>query len=401
MVNKLNTSFETKFNSRKFYLVFSVCWFSYAVAYFCRVNLSVSMPFLMEVYSWDKLTLGMIAGGFFWAYAAGQLVNGVIGDRFQPRFFVGFGMLVSGLANILIPIAGERWVLLLWTLNGFFQSMLWGPIVRTISTFTDDKNKMKVATALSTSFIFGSLAAYFVTGNIAQTSWRAAFWLPGAIMVFAAIIWVVLIRGKIISLTPTVNEKTKKGFFRFALSNGLLNIGVICLLHGIIKESIVVWGPMLLSETHEVSYEKVLGYFGIIPLTNFVGILFSGFLTIKTRGRTKTSLSILFTVSSVSSLLMFFLLSRSLFISLIFLIVISAMIFAINSILLSITPLNFIDENRVSSVAGILDFTTYLGAALATPMVGWIAEFGWNYVVILWTLILIAGGVFVRFMKKR
>jgi len=69
-----------------FAAVFSICWFSYAIAYFCRVNLTVAMPYLMAAYGWDKLTLGIIAGGFFWAYAIGQLINGIIGDKAMSAF---------------------------------------------------------------------------------------------------------------------------------------------------------------------------------------------------------------------------------------------------------------------------------------------------------------------------
>lgn len=63
-----------------------------------------------------------------------------------------------------------------------------------------------------------------------------------------------------------------------------------------------------------------------------------------------------------------------------------------NTILLTIIPLGFEKYNRVSAVAGFLDFNSYIGAALAGVLTGIVIDkFGWNYVILGWMGISIIG----------
>ena len=60
----------------------------------------------------------------------------------------------------------------------------------------------------------------------------------------------------------------------------------------------------------------------------------------------------------------------------------------INTSFLSIFPLRFAEKNLVSSVSGIADFATYLGAAIASAVYGfWIegGTAGYLYMFLSWT----------------
>jgi len=453
---------------KNFYLTFAICWVSYAVAYFCRVNLTVSMPYLIDAFGWDKFTLGLVAGCFFWAYAIGQLINGIIGDKFRPRFFVGIGMAAAGVANIMIPFFGKSGIFFFWTLNGFFQSMLWGPIVRTVSSAASGKHKAWLAAAISSSFVFGSMAAYFFLSRIARAAWQLAYWAPGIAMAAAAVAWVAIIRNDAQpapashtqplsadngaapashakpppadngaapashakppsadnGAAPASHAKPPSadngaapasdakppvrasalspysGFFRFAAQNGLFAVGAICLLHGVIKEAITVWGPMMLSETYAAPYQLVTGYFSVIPLINFSTLLLSGFVFQKAGGRVKTGLFILFASAAAISCAIAATLGLGLYASLAMLAGVSASIFAVNIILLAYVPIGYSAENRVSGVAGFLDFTAYLGAALAAPLFGRISGGGWRAVLFAWVGICAAAIFLVRYITS-
>ena len=423
---------------KNFYLTFAICWISYAVAYFCRVNLTVSMPYLIDAFGWDKFTLGLVAGCFFWAYAIGQLINGIIGDKFRPRFFVGIGMAAAGVANIMIPFFGKSGIFFFWTLNGFFQSMLWGPIVRTVSSAASGKHKAWLAAAISSSFVFGSMAAHFFLSRIACAAWQLAYWAPGIAMAAAAVAWVAIIRNDAQpapashtqplsadnGAAPASHAKPPSadngaapasdakppvrasalspysGFFRFAAQNGLFAVGAICLLHGVIKEAITVWGPMMLSETYAAPYQLVTGYFSVIPLINFSTLLLSGFVFQKAGGRVKTGLFILFASAAAISCAIAATLGLGLYASLAMLAGVSASIFAVNIILLAYVPIGYSAENRVSGVAGFLDFTAYLGAALAAPLFGRISGGGWRAVLFAWVGICAAAIFLVRYITS-
>ena len=77
---------------------------------------------------------GLIGSALFWVYAAGQLINGQLGDRVSARRFVAAGLLVSVALNLAFGFAASLPLMIaIWAANGYVQSMGWGPIVRTIS----------------------------------------------------------------------------------------------------------------------------------------------------------------------------------------------------------------------------------------------------------------------------
>ena len=59
---------------RIFYSVF----FGYALFYFCRSNLPIAMPKLLEELQYTKTQLGLIGSSFYVVYAVGKFVNGIL-----------------------------------------------------------------------------------------------------------------------------------------------------------------------------------------------------------------------------------------------------------------------------------------------------------------------------------
>ena len=63
----------------------------------------------------------------------------------------------------------------------------------------------------------------------------------------------------------------------------------------------------------------------------------------------------------------------------------------INTSILSMFPLRFAEKDLVSSVSGITDFATYLGAAIASAIYGILIENGgYIYMFISWVALAIA-----------
>ena len=391
----------TRDNRKSLPVVFSVCWFSYASAYLCRINFVVTMSYLSSLYGWDKIYLGMVAGGFFWAYACGQLINGIIGDRFSSRWFVGLGLACTGIMNLLIPFAGGNRLLIFWTANGFFQSMLWGPILRTVTSAVgaDNQTRSKIAAAMSTSFVVGSFAAYSILGRIVSISWQMAFWIPGLIMLLCSVVWIIAIPKQ--TRQPVIRAVQTGSFRQFVMGNGLLLNGILCLFHGVIKESITVWGPTFLSEVYTMPYQYAVQAFALIPIMNFIGVLFSGWLNKKYNGQYSAALSIFFIVSGIGCGVLLVTLGLSFYVTLALMSLLSALMLAVNSTLLAFLPMKFSKENRVSGVAGYFDFNVYMGAAAVSPLTGLISDNGWHGVFILWIIICCAAVALAQILKIR
>ncbi len=377
--------------SKKPLVVFILCWAAYAFAYFGRVNISVALPSIQESYGWNRTSLGMIGSCFFAFYALGQLFNGFMGDRLNTKWFVFTGLIFSGILNFLFGFSETIFLMMIiWSFNGYFQSMLWGPIVRTLSKWIHSSKNNLLAVGMQSSMTVGYLLSWGFSGKIVvNAGWRWAFWLPGMTIVFFSFIWILSLgklNKKIVKIDKTKIDKTEKiPFWKMTASTGLWFVFITCISQGIVKEGINLWGPLLLKETQNLDLKSTVGYIIIIPIISFFGSALASWLNKLFNYREKIVIFILMT-ASVFSIIMFFILGKSSpTIGATLLAITSGLINGTNSMLMTIIPLNFAKRGRVSSVAGFLDFSSYIGAGLSGVLTGFVSDlWNWNGVIIVW-----------------
>jgi sugar phosphate permease len=157
------------------------------------------------------------------------------------------------------------------------------------------------------------------------------------------------------------------------------------MLHGSIKEGLILWGPALLMESRNISMDKALLFMTLTPLTNVIGLAAGGIIYKCFRYQEKHTI-IFFLFIAIASLIV--LRISIIFISPLMAIamaILFASLFAVNNMFVAYIPLNFQDEGRVSTVAGFFDCGIYVGAACSSPLSGFIADrFGWFNVMNGW-----------------
>ena len=147
---------------------------AYTAAYISRTNLSPALDAIQTDFALTAAQVGLLPTFFAIPYAAGQVVNGTLADHFRPRSFITIGLLGSAAVNVLFSLAGSYpALLLLWCLNGCFQSMIWTPIVRIMATEYQDSIRPRAMFAVSMTLIVGYLAAWALSGLLTSSfSWR-------------------------------------------------------------------------------------------------------------------------------------------------------------------------------------------------------------------------------------
>lgn len=125
--------------------------------------------------------IGLMGGVFFLAYSVGQLFNGFLGDIFHPKYMIMSGLFLVTIANLrigMLPSASA--VIFWWCINGFAQSMLWGPLLRTVSGRFSEERRSLVATIFSSSVGAGSILGILLA-SLAVGRWHVkyAFLLRG------------------------------------------------------------------------------------------------------------------------------------------------------------------------------------------------------------------------------
>lgn len=385
-------------------------WISYAFMYFGRVNMAIALPFIEQEFGWTTASLSLISGAFFAVYALGQLVNGILGDHLSARRFVFVGLVGTSLMNLCFGWSNSLGAMVFfWGLNGVFQSMGWGPILKTASNWTSPQERNKVSAFLGTTFVLGSLASWYISGQVLGRTerWELVFWLPGVVLGAQALIWWALIRDhpkefglQMLEHKEEIQESTPpfpsvlRETATFLRQPTFLLLAVVTIVQGMIKDGITLWTPTLLVQSQNQSITTASLYALVVPLFGFVGVLAATWFNHRLGSRDELSLGILFGlgaalalgvrgVFSGDSVLLFTLLIG----------LCGAIINGINIVLLSSIPLRYAHSGKTSSIAGFLDFASYVGSALMTVITGVIANaWGWGTLLWLWVGLFILGG---------
>ena len=389
--------------------VFAIAWLSYASFYLCRVNISVALPAIGEDFGWSMGRLGLIGTAFLWLYAAGQLVNGTLGQRADARWFVGTGMLVSAACCAAFGSADWLWVMIpIWGLNGWAQSMGWGPIVKTIAAWFSSQRRGRMTAFFAPCFVLGHLVAWVAGGWIVQHwGWRQAFWMPAMVFAGMAVVWLVGIRS-----TPEAagfdppqgaderGRPTLGDIFLSLWTDSRVRWGALtCVFASMIKDGLVFWAPFLLVDSLGMTFAQAARAAAIMPLLGLSGSLLAGWLIDRVFHSREAPVIVVFSLA-VGLLMPAFMLAHehgSAMAMIALLGVCGMCVHGISVVLLAALPLSFGRTGNVAAVAGFLDFAAYTGGGISALLVGQLVDWsGWNAVFAYWfiaTLAAIGGGV--------
>jgi sugar phosphate permease len=371
------------------------CFITYACYYLGRVNLAVTVPALRQAFGWDKATIGVIGTAFYWAYAAGQLVNGPLGDRVSPRRLVAVGLVASALLNLAFGSLGGAlpWLFTLWALNGWAQATGWAPIIRTLSRWFEPAQRARVTAIIGPSYLVGHAASWALAGALtARLGWRYAYWVPGVLLMGAAALWYSLARdepGEALAedtRTPARGGASLLAGMGAAWRGPMRWAAAVSLLSGMVKEGLNLWGPTYLVE------EQSLGVLGaalgglLIPTAGIAGQIVTGRVQQGVaRGRERPVVAGLGVVVAVGAAALYLTGGgRSLSVALLMLGLVAAGSHGMNGLLMASLPLSLGSRAPVSAITGALNFCQYLGAGLGAALVGalvdrlgWGGAYGW------------------------
>ena len=105
--------------------------FTYMVSYITRINFGVVISEIERDTQWSRTVLSAVVTGSFITYGAGQIISGIIADRFSPKKLVLLGLMVTVTMNLLMPLCSTPYgMMAVWCINGIAQAFMWPPMVR-------------------------------------------------------------------------------------------------------------------------------------------------------------------------------------------------------------------------------------------------------------------------------
>lgn len=375
-------------NKKSNFLIF-LCWAAYTAAYVARLNYNASMVEILSQMDTTKEAAGTVSSFFFFAYGAGQFINGLLSKRYNTKYSVAVALSASCIINLAMTFCqGIDAMKYLWFFNGVFQSVLWSSLIKTLSDNLDDSKLSKAVMVMSTTVASGTFAAYGLAAlfSYLRFDWTTIFYVASALVGAVAVLWFIGMGtvGKV-NTEKEINEakaKSKLSFTPvFVISIAVILISAIS--NGFIKDGITTWVPSILKEEFGVSSSLSIIVTLLLPVLSIFGTSLVNALHKKQKDENALNgifyfVSIIFTVLIILTLNL-----KSVPLTLLLFGGIACLMSAVNNVITSIVPLYSRDKIDSGFSAGLLNTFCYIGSTLSTSMLGRIADTkGWNDVFI-------------------
>lgn len=400
--------------------LFLLCWMVYCVSYIGRLNYSSAMAQIISEHILTASQAGFISMAYFFAYGIGQMINGFLGDRINPRRMIFAGLLCSGLANVAMGISHSAvWMALSWGANGYFQAMIWAPIIRIFAEMLHGEDRVNCSVNIVSSQIIGTLLSYLLSaGVLAIADWpwvfiAAAILLAATSLLWSAGFWDVCRHGEAVGEESGIKEEHKQeegevqiSFGKLMISSGIMTLLIPIMVHGMLKDGVTAWVPTYISESFGIAASFSVLLTSILPVVNLSGAYLARSVYRRTRERIGLSVLAFFATATAGLLLLCTVGGLSPVLATCFLAVITASMMAVNTLVVNIYPLRFRRYGRVSGVSGFLNAMAYLGTAISTFTTGLIVQYwGWQTTIYVWLAVTVLAGLicllFVRTEGKK
>src|ERR1017187_3129353 len=383
----------------------------YAALYFCRADLSVATPLLIEdlgrhgvSHSEAIVRMGTMASLGVLAYALGKLFLGGLGDFWGGRcnFLIGLG---GALAFTVLFASGATLPLFTfaWLGNRLTQSLAWAGLIKVSSKWFDFSSYGTIIGILSLSYLIGDALARQCMGLLIQQGfgWRALFYFAAAVAGFLLIANILFLRE---SRTQEGYEEAKPNPLNLfaetqspppnlaALLRPLLRsraFVLVCLLSlgcTIIRETFNTWTPVYLRDYLGYSMGNAAGMSAVFPGVGAVSVVVTGWLSDRLGVNGRSLLLFLGLAATAAALLLLMPMRPSPSAAPLPLLMIGIIAFCLlgpYSYLGGAFAMDFGGKQASAMSSGIIDGIGYLGAVVAGDSVARVSvAFGWHGVFI-------------------
>jgi sugar phosphate permease len=276
----------------------------YASLYFCRADLSVATPLLIEElgqhgvkHADAVIRMGSIASLGVLAYALGKLFLGGLGDFWGGRISFIIGLVGATLFTLVfasglsLPLFSMAWIG-----NRLTQSLSWAGLIKVSSKWFDFSSYGMIIGILSISYLVGDAAARQWMGMLIEHGygWRTLFYFAAAVVGFFLIASFLFLResrldaGFVEAKPNPLNlfagsESRPQSVASLLLplfrSRAFLLVCLLSLGCTIIRESFNFWNPVYLRDYLGYSVSNAARTSAVFPAVGAVSVLATGWLS--------------------------------------------------------------------------------------------------------------------------
>ncbi|MGJ7029550.1 MFS transporter [Niabella hirudinis] len=362
------------------------CMFCYMFFYTGRHNFGWAAKALAADLGVRFSAIGLISSSMLIGYAIGQLVNGNLADRFSPRKMVFMGALFSVTCNFAISFSHSyTQILILWMLNGYFQSLAWAPGSRIISNWWGPKERGKAFGFYTMAAGSSSVVTFLISILIVQqnTTWQYLFRLPVLFLLVAVIIFYLVVRNKpsdtgfnnLSGDTLKAAETHWTERYKAVFGNRRFMIASLALgFENMARYGLIVWVPVHYLGGNWKDSPPYLWVTVLMPLGMALGAFSFGTISDKFFNRNRpASIRTGMLISALLALLIFAVPVHNLVLSSVLMFAAGFFVYGPQANFWPMSP-DLLGEKYVGTGVGIMNMFAYIFAALGEPLLGWIID---------------------------
>lgn len=335
-------------------------------------------------------TAGIVSTCFFFAYGAGQIINGIFCKKYNVKYVIFFSLLVSGVCNLLMGVLQtfiyQKYI---WFINGATLSVLWPSLIRYLSERLKKEEMSSAVVAMGTTVAVGTATVYGLSALFAEfLFYRMIFFVAAVVLPIMAVSWFI-ISAKYLPEKENqqqqlqVNENNKRGADK-TLIVSIAVLAIFAIITNLTKDGLTTWVPSILKEIYSLPDSISILLTLLLPVLAIFGTAVAA----KLRKKIPDFIGICITLFSVNALLIgtvIMFLSVSAIITLVSFALVSCFMAGINNVITSMAPLYWKDKINSGMLAGILNGFCYVGSTISSYGLGLVADsYGWN--VVFWLL---------------
>jgi OPA family sugar phosphate sensor protein UhpC-like MFS transporter len=405
------------------YRIFIITWLAYAAFYLTRMSFSVAKIGIEQDpnFHLSKSVMGVVDGVYLAAYAVGQFIWGMFGDRFGTRIVILIGMFASVIAGFGMGASSTTLLLgIFFCIQGLCQSTGWAPLAKNISYFFSQRERGVVMGWWCTHYAVGGTIAVVIAGYIGDyfDNWRYAFYGPAALLFGVWVLFLLLQKNRPedIGLPPIeeyhgekqavldVHDKPQeepegswKTIFAVLKNRMVLFLGLVYFCLKPTRYAVLFWSAKYVNEKLGTGMGESASISMCFQLAGPLGILFGGYMSDKVFGSRRMPISViclfllgavLFSFSTVTaysyehfSIGLTKWVLRGLFFAIGFL------LYVPDSLVSGTAPTDFGTKKGASTASGFINGCGSVAAISGGSLAGWVAE-NWN-----WNVLFIALGI--------
>jgi phosphoglycerate transporter family protein len=385
----------------------------YALYYFVRKNLSMAMPALESDLGLTKTDLGLILTLFSVIYGVGKLVNGMIADRANARYFMAIGLLGAAVVNVFFGFgASLAWFGACWLFNAYFQSMGWPPCARLLTHWYPKQRLGTWWGVWNMSHQLGGAGILVLGGYlVANHGWRSAFYVPAGLAVVGVVVMLTLLRDTprsvglppVETLEPGVGEEAvadeepelpfRRILFEQVLTNKLVWLMSLAnFFVYVVRIGMLDWAPTYLVEAKGSSLQGAGWQVAGLEVAGILGSICAGVISDRVFRGNRAPVNVAYMVGLiVFVVLLWFIPAGHAWLDAAALVGVGFLVYG-PQMLVSVAAADYASKKAAATATGMTGLFGYLGSAVCGIGVGLVVDrWDWDGGFVLFTAAAVGG----------